>query len=184
MKKACLGIGIFVVVMAAASLGAFAQQADLKQMSRDLAAKSDADRAHAYSLAAKNGWPIRGTGQDGSYFELQKILNGFPRYYSTFNTNAAISTRADSVNMAIGGGSGFVLRLWDGGKPLTTHRELTGRVTWADARDRDPGGGQRDVLRGDHPCLRVEQRRKRDGRRSRRGREPLEPFVRIYRWLV
>jgi hypothetical protein len=133
MKKACLGIGIFVVVMAAASFGVFAQQADLQQLSRDLAVKSGAERAAAYALAAKNGWPIRGTGQDGSYFELQKILNGFPRYYATFNTNAAISTRADSVNMAIGGASGFVLRLWDGGKPRTTHRELTGRVTWADA---------------------------------------------------
>ena len=124
MKKACLGIGIFVVVMAAVSFGAFAQQADLRQMSRDLAAKSDADRAAAYALAAKNGWPVRGTGQDGSFFELQKILNGFPRYYATFNANAAISTRADSVNTAIGGGSGFVLRLWDGGKPRTTHREF------------------------------------------------------------
>ncbi len=133
MKKACLGIGIFVVVMAAVSFGAFAQQADLVQMSRDLAVKSGADREAAHALAAKNGWPIRGTGQDGSIFELQKILNGFPRYYATLNTNAAISTRADSVNTAIGGGSGFVLRLWDGGKPRTTHREYAGRVTWADA---------------------------------------------------
>jgi hypothetical protein len=133
VKKACPGIGIFVVMMAATSFGVFAQQADLKQISRDLAAKSDADRTTAYALAAKNGWPIRGTGEDGSYFELQKILNGFPRYYATFNTNAAISTRADSVNLAIGGGSGFVLRLWDGGKPRTTHRELIGRIIWADA---------------------------------------------------
>ncbi|MCX5752279.1 MAG: S8 family serine peptidase, partial [Candidatus Krumholzibacteria bacterium] len=133
MKKARLGIGIFVVAMAAASFGAFAQQADLRQISRDLAVKSDADRAAAHALAAKNGWPIRGIGQDGSFFELQKIVNGFPRYYATFNTNAAISTRADSVNMAIGGGSGFVLRLWDGGKPRLTHREYVGRVTWADA---------------------------------------------------
>ena len=132
MRKASLGIGIFVVVMAAASFGLFAQPGDLTQMARDLAAKNDADRAVAYGLAAKNGWPIRGTGQDGSFFELQKMINGFPRYYSTFNTNAAISTRADSVNAVIGGGSGFVLRLWDGGKPLTTHRELIGRVTWAD----------------------------------------------------
>jgi hypothetical protein len=133
MRKVCLGIGILALVMAADSLGVFAQQADLRQMSRDLAAKSDAERAAAYALAAKNGWPIRGPGRDGSYFELQKILNGFPRYYATFNANAAISTRADSVNMAIGGGSGFVFRLWDGGMPRLTHREYIGRVAWADA---------------------------------------------------
>jgi len=133
MRKAFLGIGVGVVVMAAASFGLFAQQADLKQMAADLAARSDADRAIAYSLAARNGWPVRGTGQDGSFFELQKMINGFPRYYSTFNANAAKSTRTDSANAVIGGGSGFVLRLWDGGKPLLTHREFGGRITWADA---------------------------------------------------
>lgn len=140
MQKARTGIGIFAVLMAAVSFGALAQQADLMQISRDLGIKSDAERAAAHALAAKNGWPIRGTGQDGSYFELQKILNGFPRYYATFNANAAISTRADSVNAAIGGGGGFVLRLWDGGMPRLTHREYIGRVTWADASPGTLGG--------------------------------------------
>jgi hypothetical protein len=140
MKKACLGIGIFIVVMAASSFGAFAQKADLNQISRDLAAKDDAGRTAAYTLAEKNGWPIRGTGRDGSYFELQKMLYGMPRYYTTFNADAAITTRADSVNMAIGGASGFVLRLWDGLMPRLTHREYIGRVTWADGTPGTMGG--------------------------------------------
>ncbi len=132
MKKARAGVGIFVIFLAAVSFGASAQQADLDRLSKDLAAKSAAERSAAHALAAKNGFPASWTGSDGSYVELQKMLNGFPRYYATLNANAAITTRADSVNMAIGGGSGFVLRLWDGGKPRLTHREYIGRVSWID----------------------------------------------------
>jgi hypothetical protein len=132
MKKACRGIGIFVVVMAAVSYGAVARQGDLAQIAGDLTAKNSADRAEAYRMAAKNGWPVRGEGRNESYFELQKMLNGMPAYYMTFNADAAKSTNTDSTNLAIGGGAGFVLRMWDGAAPRVTHQEYIGRVTWAD----------------------------------------------------
>ncbi|MGD1049193.1 MAG: S8 family serine peptidase, partial [Candidatus Krumholzibacteriaceae bacterium] len=133
MKKAlCIGI-VFVVLLAASPFGLFAQQADLNQLSRDITAKNSADRAEAYRIAAQNGWPTRGYGRDDSYFELQKMLNGIPAVYTTFNADAARSTNTDSTNFAIGGGAGFVLRIWDGGAPRITHQELTGRVTWNDA---------------------------------------------------
>ncbi len=132
MKKAlCVGI-VFVVMLAASPFGLFAQQGDLNQLSRDITAKNNADRAEAYRLAALNGWATRGYGPNGSFFELQKMVNGIPAFYTTDNADAARSTNTDSTNFAIGGGSGFVLRIWDGGAPRITHQELTGRVTWND----------------------------------------------------
>ncbi|HEY5132429.1 MAG TPA: hypothetical protein VII85_01935, partial [Candidatus Krumholzibacteriaceae bacterium] len=132
MKKAlCVGI-VFVVMLAASPFGLFAQQGDLNQLSRDITAKNNADRAEAYRLAALNGWATRGYGPNGSFFELQKMVNGIPAFYTTDNADAAKSTNTDSTNLAIGGGSGFVLRIWDGGAPRITHQELTGRVTWND----------------------------------------------------
>jgi hypothetical protein len=110
-----------------------AEEPVLDALAREFAAKAETERSQAYRLAAEKGWPTSGFGEGGSYFELQKLVNGIPRFYTTFNRNAAISTRADSVNALIGGGSGFVLRMWDGGRPRTTHREYGGRVVWADA---------------------------------------------------
>ncbi len=120
------------LVLAARGTGLGAEKPRLEALSRELATGYDAARAEAYSLAAEHGWPVSGYGENGSYFELQKLVNGMPRFYTTHNSNAAISTRTALVNAAIGGGSGFVLRLWDGGKPRTTHREFGGRVIWAD----------------------------------------------------
>ncbi len=73
-----------------------------------------------------------GITPDGRIFELQEIYKGFPRYYTTFNVDAARTTRTDSVQYLIGGGSGITIGIWDGGSVRTTHQELAPRVVWAD----------------------------------------------------
>lgn len=127
---------LLLVAFHAASMHASGLKADkpsLETLARESAARARIERSEAFRLAAEKGWATSGFGEGDSYFELQKLVNGIPRFYTTFNANAAITTRADSVNAAIGGGSGFVLRMWDGGKPRTTHVEYGGRVVWADA---------------------------------------------------
>jgi hypothetical protein len=135
MKKAWLIPALASFLLAAFTLELDAQQMDLRALSRDLLTKSEARRAEANRLASGAGWPTSGYCQDGSYFELQSLIGGVPQFYVTFNRDAAHTTRTDSVQAIIGGGSGFTLREWDAGKPRVTHQELVGRVTWADSYD-------------------------------------------------
>jgi len=132
MKKAILFVFIELVAIAAPAARLVAQQADLRALSRELKVRTEARQALAKELARSGGWPAKGFTADGGFFELQSIANGVPQFYRTFNANAARSTRTDSVQAIVGGGSGFVLRLWDAGGVRTTHQELAGRVTWAD----------------------------------------------------
>ncbi len=100
------------------------------------------EKKKAYEAAAKNNWPLKIKGEDGSFQELMKLTpDGFPVYYSTNNANAAKSTRAIHLNS--GGtlglnlnGQGMVARVWDGGTVRRTHNLFSGRVTTVD----DPTG--------------------------------------------
>ncbi len=70
--------------------------------------------------------------ENGTYRELQKILpDGSLIYYTTFNVNAARSTRTNHLNS--GGSLGLNLmgqnmtaHIWDGGLARTTHQEYDG----------------------------------------------------------
>ncbi|MGB0805727.1 MAG: S8 family serine peptidase [Salibacteraceae bacterium] len=64
--------------------------------------------------------------------------NGFPIFYATDNSNAAATVGTNLVVAgAINGygltGNGMVIGEWDGGEVLTTHVELTGRVSQIDS---------------------------------------------------
>ncbi len=107
----------------------------LLKMSNDLRLSGSESRERAREIAEAKGWPVRGASGDHRRFELQGIEYGLPFYYMSFNnTDAAVTTRTDSVQHYIGGGAGFTIGLWDGDAPRVTHQELAGRVVWADPK--------------------------------------------------
>ncbi len=92
-------------------------------------------KAEADQWTIDNGAPISGTLPDGSSFEIQRIRNGKPIYYVTFNENAAKTVSTDKVwtGTALNlDGSGITIGEWDGGKVKTNHQELVGNVTQID----------------------------------------------------
>ena len=106
----------------------------------ELSAQFEESRRVAYEQASMKGWALRGLTAKGATFELVGVDdNGLPLYYEASNANAAISTAVTQVRdvnpYASAGsltGSGFRVGIWDEGKVLSTHRELTGRVTIRD----------------------------------------------------
>ena len=108
--------------------------ADLGKMAAGLLRASTGNRERARELADSLGWPISGVLTGGKSFALQGIEYGIPFYYTTFNLDAARTTRTDSVQYYIGGGGGFTIGLWDGDAPRTTHQELVPRVVWKDPK--------------------------------------------------
>jgi hypothetical protein len=101
----------------------------------------------AKEIIAQRGWPTEGVSPTGRAFELQKLVNGKPFYYVTYNYDAGVSISTDRV--LPGGssgldltGAGVTLGLWDGAAVRETHQEFGGRVTLI-----DPAGG----ILLDHP---------------------------------
>ena len=113
-------------------------QAELSGIYSQLATKAALNRAEAKSYALLRNIPLRYENAEGVLFELQFIAeDGTPIYFRTFNSNAAISTRANYLNT--GGGLGLnlngddlIAHVWDGGLARGTHQEYDG-----------PGGSNR-----------------------------------------
>lgn len=78
---------------------------------------------------------------DSELSSLQKIINGIPYYYKTFNENSAVTIGANelyatgSLGLNLSGSSMFA-GVWDGGKVRDSHVELSKRVSIVD------GGGE------------------------------------------
>ncbi len=126
---------MLVLAIGAAGEPGSPKQAALEKMSRELFERSAQNRERALDTASSRGWPARGVTRDGKLWSLQGIERGLPFYYLALNnTDAAITTRTDSVQHYAGGGSGFTIGLWDGDAPRTTHQELAGRVVWGDSK--------------------------------------------------
>lgn len=95
-------------------------------------------RQAAEAFARANGIPIRQEFPDGTVIEIQKLVDGILYVYITHNANAAITTRTDrlwpggSLALSLTGSGYSKLGEWDGGAVLTTHQELSGRVTQVD----------------------------------------------------
>ncbi|MHA7055643.1 fibronectin type III domain-containing protein [Aquimarina sp. M1] len=104
----------------------------LNQLQEQSAKKAVIQKKEAIQAAQKNGWPIKTTLKDGTFSELQKLsVDGKPIYYTTFNVDAARSTRTNHLNS--GGSLGLNLdgqnmtaHVWDGGHARASHQEYDG----------------------------------------------------------
>lgn len=116
----------------------------LKVVSAEMKIKEDANYQKALVLAKQKGWDLVLTTSAGTKAYLVGVFDdGSPKYYTTNNnTIAAATTRANQLWP--GGASGLnlsgsspnmknKLAIWDGGKILSTHVELTGKITQVDA---------------------------------------------------
>jgi len=86
----------------------------------------------ALAIAQQKGWRIKYTDNNGNLYELMNVTDdGFPLYYKTDNSDAAISTRTDFLhnNGGLGlnlEGQGMTVYVWDGGLARSTHQEYDG----------------------------------------------------------
>ncbi len=101
----------------------------------------EARRGPLYERLLLSMEPAQKTLNEDDNIQLMFIYGGRPFYYRMQNLNAARTVGTDKVWP--GGGYGYSLTgsgtasgemcLWDGGGVLTTHQELTGRVTQMDS---------------------------------------------------
>ena len=116
----------------------------LKEVSANVKIIEDANYEKAIVLAKQKGWDLVLTSKNGTKAYLVGTFeDGLPKYYTTYNnTIAAATTKANQLwnggasGLNLSGSSANMknkLAIWDGGKVLSTHVELTGRVTQVDA---------------------------------------------------
>ena len=103
----------------------------LQNLEEKLSKKAQNERAEALKVAKQKGWKTEIQKEDGSFMSLQKVENGKPIYYTTFNVDAARSTRTNHLHS--GGslglnlmGQGMTAHVWDGGGTRPTHQEFDG----------------------------------------------------------
>ncbi|MCF6351909.1 MAG: GEVED domain-containing protein [Cyclobacteriaceae bacterium] len=107
-------------------------QVKLDELRRDFKNRAETNKEEAVQMAAQKGWDVYHTNINGSVDELIAVsTDGKPIYYTVYNVNAAISTRANRLN--IGGSMGLNLDgqnmtayVWDGGPTRPTHQEFDG----------------------------------------------------------
>ncbi|WP_083629308.1 S8 family serine peptidase [Tenacibaculum agarivorans] len=103
----------------------------LQKIEKSIEAKENSEREQAYKIAKQKGWETEITTKDGRFMQLQRVVNGNPIYYTTFNVDAARSTRTNHLNA--GGslglnlmGQGMTAHVWDGGIARASHQEYDG----------------------------------------------------------
>jgi len=115
----------------------------LKQSAIGYKLQYDANYSKALTKAKEKGWPLTLRGKDGKLAMLTGTdAFGLPLYTSTNNnTIAAATTRANqlwpggSTGLNLSGNSTSLkdkIGIWDDGRVLSTHVELTGRITQKD----------------------------------------------------
>ncbi|MDI9366256.1 MAG: S8 family serine peptidase [Flavobacterium sp.] len=115
----------------------------LTEKATELKLAEDVNYQKTMKLAKEKGWDLVLTDSKGAKAYLVGTFeDGSPKYYTVYNnTIAAATTRANQL--WAGGASGLnlsgssanmknKLAIWDGGKVLSTHVELTGRITQVD----------------------------------------------------
>ncbi len=101
-----------------------------QQLKSEFLQKTNVEKQRALQMAKTNNWPTI-VEKDGKYAEIQKVVDGKPIYYTTYNVDAARSTRTDHLNS--GGSLGLNLNgqnmtayVWDGGIARASHQEYDG----------------------------------------------------------
>ncbi len=108
----------------------------LLKFAKEKSAQFQAMKAQVEKILRDRGYNIKIEESDGRIIEVQRLVRGIPQYYSTFNINAAKTTRTDKLWAAPfnESGSGYnKLGEWDGGGVRLTHQEFSGRVTQEDS---------------------------------------------------
>ncbi|NTW24717.1 MAG: S8 family serine peptidase, partial [Lentimicrobium sp.] len=129
MKKIYL---LIFMVFAPGLLLAQINRAALLSFSEMAAEKEKTELAKARLMADSLGIPVR-LETDGRFMELERFVNGIPRYRITDNIVAAatVSTsplwQGGSTGLNLSG-SGVLMGIWDGGSVRTSHQEFGGRV--------------------------------------------------------
>ncbi|PKV50194.1 Ig-like protein group 3 [Aquimarina sp. MAR_2010_214] len=104
---------------------------ELKALQKELEAIALREKEEALRLAKIHGWEIRIKKADGTFIELQKVVDGKPIYNTT---NGIKTTKSTRINHLQSGGSlglnlmgqGMTAYVWDAGKVRTTHQEFDG----------------------------------------------------------
>ncbi len=99
--------------------------------------KKSVAKQKALAMAKQNNWPVT-LEKNGAFMELQMVTDdGKPIYFTTYNVDAARSTRTNFLHS--GGGLGLnvegqnmTAHVWDSGLALASHQEYDG-----------PGGNNR-----------------------------------------
>ena len=109
---------------------------NLLKISTELSQQWQIDSDSAKIIAKKKNIPIYQIFEDGTIISLKRFSNQIPIYYETNNLNSAKTISTNKLwNNTFGfdlSGNGETLGLWDGGAVLSTHNELTQRVTQRD----------------------------------------------------
>ncbi|CAM1350732.1 fibronectin type III domain-containing protein [Tenacibaculum halocynthiae] len=103
----------------------------LQKIEKAYQKKALSKKQRAFKIAKQKGWDTTIYKKDGTFMELQEVVNGQPIYYTTFNVDAAKSTRTNHLHN--GGslglnllGQGMKAYVWDGGVPNKDHQEYDG----------------------------------------------------------
>lgn len=151
MKKNTVRVSLLAIFLAG-SFSAFAQNAkqrkeitkdynheELKRLAAEFTERHNSDKQEALRLAKINGWPVTFTTEEGSHAELMGVYpSGKPKYYVTYNVNAAFTSGINTLNsggslgLSIDGQNMYV-GLWDQDRPLANHNTFGGRLEIRDA---------------------------------------------------
>ncbi len=124
---------VAIVLGMCGPISAAVAQLRLTEFSTQQALRWRIANAAAESIATMNKIPLRVERADGRIDELQRFEHGIPRIYKTMNLTSAKTMSSDKVWLSGGNGLslsglGITLGEWDGGAPLTTHQEFSGRI--------------------------------------------------------
>ncbi|WP_299678119.1 S8 family serine peptidase [uncultured Tenacibaculum sp.] len=103
----------------------------LQTIEKSIESRENSQRKEAIRIAKQKGWKTSLTTKDGRFLQLQRVVNDVPVYLTTFNVDAARSTRTNHLNN--GGslglnlmGQGMTAHVWDGGIARASHQEYDG----------------------------------------------------------
>ncbi|MFO7916424.1 MAG: right-handed parallel beta-helix repeat-containing protein [Candidatus Krumholzibacteriales bacterium] len=128
MKRVTASLFLVIIPLLFFSAARTADSTKPERLYEKLRNRDKESKREAVEFAEERGIPVRGKAAGNREFEIMGLTEGPPLYYITFNRNASITTRTDSVLSFSSGGEGFRLGIWDGGHVRTTHREFQGRV--------------------------------------------------------
>lgn len=119
-----------------------ARHQKLRVLSQEAALGFEENLQKALNMIADKSQPVSQVLPSGEEVQLQGLdAGGLPLYYTTENINAAATIGTDKLwptgpsGLALSGESAFLegkLGIWDGGRVLHTHQELTGRIKLED----------------------------------------------------